>query len=379
MAVTGVWDARTGEPLLLRPPLSDPVKRVVLTPDGSGACFISDTRAVVGDVKSGAWKTPIAHGLVVPREASLSADASRLVLSNASTATTIDCATGRRLASVQHRGDILDVAFAPDGESFGTAAADNRARVWDAKTGKPLGPELRHKGHVASVAFHPNGRWLLTAGQDLKARLWDALTGDALGEILSPGGAIHNAWFDNAGASIVLNTGVFSRVPLPAFDLPRDDVATYLTLMTGQTIDATDGLTAIRRDTFIRQLADYERVWFLSRNQQPPPRPKPKSSTVSDSEDSPTRITVNMAGKTATVTMQVVATRNIGRICFLNYDKNFSGKFCVVIHQSAYPQFPEPPEQLFLDRRVRVTGLVTIYRDVPQIEVKDAKQIEIVE
>jgi tetratricopeptide (TPR) repeat protein len=44
--------------------------------------------------------------------------------------------------------------------------------VWDAASGKPLSPPLEHHGEVLKVAFSPDGETLLTAGVDGVPRLW---------------------------------------------------------------------------------------------------------------------------------------------------------------------------------------------------------------
>jgi serine/threonine protein kinase len=43
---------------------------------------------------------------------------------------------------------INHVAFSPSGQYLVTASDDNSARIWDAKTGKPVSPPLAHKNRV---------------------------------------------------------------------------------------------------------------------------------------------------------------------------------------------------------------------------------------
>jgi tetratricopeptide (TPR) repeat protein len=46
------------------------------------------------------------------------------------------------------------------------------ARVWDAVSGKTIGPPLAHKGAVCAVAFTRDGRAVLTGSTDDTARVW---------------------------------------------------------------------------------------------------------------------------------------------------------------------------------------------------------------
>lgn len=65
------------------------------------------------------------------------------------------------------------VAFHPTRPMVLTASEDQTARLWDAVTGKPLGPALLHERKVASVAFRPDGALLATSGEDQMAQVWE--------------------------------------------------------------------------------------------------------------------------------------------------------------------------------------------------------------
>jgi WD40 repeat protein/serine/threonine protein kinase/Flp pilus assembly protein TadD len=78
--------------------------------------------------------------------------------------------------------EILAVAFSPDGKTILTGGRDKNARLWDAATGKRVGPPLVNEGWVSSVAFSPDGKWALTGNWGWTARLWDAATGKPIGE-----------------------------------------------------------------------------------------------------------------------------------------------------------------------------------------------------
>jgi DNA/RNA endonuclease YhcR with UshA esterase domain len=84
-------------------------------------------------------------------------------------------------------------------------------------------------------------------------------------------------------------------------------------------------------------------------------------------------------GQTVTVEGTVVDTYNSGKVVFLNFDKDYKSTFKVVIFPDDWPKFPEPPEELFLDKKVRVKGLVKEYQGAPEIIVEEPGQIEVVE
>ena len=84
-------------------------------------------------------------------------------------------------------------------------------------------------------------------------------------------------------------------------------------------------------------------------------------------------------GQVVTIEGSVVATYNSGKVVFLNFHQDYRTHFTAVIFPDDWDKFPEPPEDLFLDMLVRVTGLVKEYEGAPEIIVEEPAQIEIVE
>jgi WD40 repeat protein/serine/threonine protein kinase len=84
-------------------------------------------------------------------------------------------------ALLPHRDTVTAIAYSPDGKSILTASWDHEARLWDAQTGRPIGPPLRHAVPVLFVAFSPDGHRALSRGSDGQAQLWDVDTGKPVG------------------------------------------------------------------------------------------------------------------------------------------------------------------------------------------------------
>lgn len=77
-----------------------------------------------------------------------------------------------------HRGAINSVAYNADGSKIVTASDDGTARIWDARTGRQLGPALKHEEEVKMAIFSPDGTRVATASDDRTARVWDTATGE---------------------------------------------------------------------------------------------------------------------------------------------------------------------------------------------------------
>ena len=78
-----------------------------------------------------------------------------------------------RLVLRGHRGNVLDVAFSPDGNHILSASEDGTARIWSAATGT-LERTLRgHSEAVDSAAYSEDGSRVVTAGADGTVRVWN--------------------------------------------------------------------------------------------------------------------------------------------------------------------------------------------------------------
>jgi WD40 repeat protein/tRNA A-37 threonylcarbamoyl transferase component Bud32/tetratricopeptide (TPR) repeat protein len=222
-----IWDASTGR---LQIELKNEKSAIApgpahFSPDGTKvvtSCF-SWTRV---------WNAVTGHPLIDPihhdgifNKACFSPDGRRLLtMSSDGTARVWDAKTGRPLLTkpLQHAGQVGLGQFSPDGQRVVTAASDYTARVWDAKTGEPVTEPLRHEDYVHSAQFSPDGKRIVTASLDKTARLWDASTGVALAEPFKHTAGVEYAEFSPDGQQVVTTCldGVVRLWHLPSLPSP---------------------------------------------------------------------------------------------------------------------------------------------------------------
>jgi endonuclease/exonuclease/phosphatase family metal-dependent hydrolase len=75
---------------------------------------------------------------------------------------------------------------------------------------------------------------------------------------------------------------------------------------------------------------------------------------------------------------KVVLTKNIGTMCFLNFHTDFKNHFTAVVKKKDFDKFPEPPENLYRGKNVKVFGRVIDYKGKPEIIVTSPEQITII-
>ncbi len=104
------------------------------------------------------------------------------------------------------------------------------------------------------------------------------------------------------------------------------------------------------------------------------PEKEPKAAKIISWEDAGDYI-----GEWVTVKGKIVKTHNSGKACFLNFHNNWKKYFTAVIFSYDFYSFPRPPEKVYLNKTVHVTGLVKDHEGKPEIILQKASQIKIVE
>ena len=78
-------------------------------------------------------------------------------------------------------GNVLCVAYAPDGRTVVSGATDMVVRLWDVRSGTQKAALKGHSGAIYSVAFSPDGLTVASGSHDKTVRLWNVETGQQLG------------------------------------------------------------------------------------------------------------------------------------------------------------------------------------------------------
>lgn len=103
----------------------------------------------------------------------LSLDGSLLAVAGDEKAYLWETRTGKLLGElVGHSGRVNSVAISPTGETVATASSDETVMLWDAASVRRL-QAINAGNDAQSVAFSPDGKLLAVATYDNVARLWD--------------------------------------------------------------------------------------------------------------------------------------------------------------------------------------------------------------
>src|SRR5262249_41662821 len=174
-----VWDAATGETVRRFPVVeAAPILAIAFSPDGRHLATSGlDNTVRVWDFAGGHEIHPSVYQ-VARRSMTFSPDGRFLVSGGDDGVRVQQSAGGTEVRHFPRLGALP--AFSPDGKRMATAAA-NQVKVWDVsrlETAGEAGPLLvqsfsGHEGDILSLAFHPDGQAVASTGTDGTVRLWD--------------------------------------------------------------------------------------------------------------------------------------------------------------------------------------------------------------
>jgi WD40 repeat protein len=89
-----------------------------------------------------------------------------------------DLANGTARATLQHHEErILTVTFSPDGHILASGSSDGSIQLWNVEQGCPIRELVGHEYAVMGMVFTPDGRTIVSGCADGIVKLWDASTG----------------------------------------------------------------------------------------------------------------------------------------------------------------------------------------------------------
>jgi WD40 repeat protein/serine/threonine protein kinase len=246
-----LWDTATGAAAgrLLENP--DQVKQLVFSPDGQTLLACGGWHAQLWHVATG-----LRHGeplgLTSYSYSMAWGPEGKILISAEPGITWWDAETGAALGhALQSEGNIMAVAFAPDGRRYVTGHAKGMVRLWDTATHEPLGLLLHHEASVSALAFSCDGRTLLTVSNDHTARLWDVASGLPLGPPLRQRDVVSCGAFADADRRVLVGgrdgTVQFWDVP-SAWSGDPAAVRLGVEVLTGMALDGHDRFHTLSLD-----------------------------------------------------------------------------------------------------------------------------------
>jgi WD40 repeat protein len=116
-----------------------------------------------------------------------------------------DARTGEPIGTpLVHRSRVEVAEFHPEGAFVLTGGLDGVAQRWSTRDGSPVGDPIRHQGAVMAVGWSPDGKIFATGGEDRVVWLWSSATGEALSESLRQRSPVSTLAFNQDGTTLAV-------------------------------------------------------------------------------------------------------------------------------------------------------------------------------
>jgi eukaryotic-like serine/threonine-protein kinase len=238
------WDRASGRPIGEGPSGAE-IDSHDFSADGEYVAIVRKDRTVsvyrtsTGEALGPMWKLPAKHAKLIlglDGRTAYSHDASRDVHE-------WDVAAGKIRRVWKVPGRVKHLLFGVGKVIVIAGEGDHLARAWDLESSQPLsGPLADLAGNIPQLAFSPDGRSILTGLWDRhNARLWDAATGKPIGPPVNHGEAVHVVAFTPDGKRMISLSvnGEFRSQDVPSSlngDVKR--IRCWVELLTGMELDA---------------------------------------------------------------------------------------------------------------------------------------------
>jgi WD40 repeat protein len=84
-----------------------------------------------------------------------------------------DTSTGKPFASLEHKGGVCSLTFAPDDSALVAGNNVGKISVWNMRTKEQKEHIDAHRGQVFDLVFSPDGNQLVSAGHDRTIKIWE--------------------------------------------------------------------------------------------------------------------------------------------------------------------------------------------------------------
>jgi eukaryotic-like serine/threonine-protein kinase len=214
------WNAAAAREILTVP-AGDDLRIVAFSPDGRFLASLGPGRLDVWNANTGE------HVMVIPmpngelHAMAYSPDGKYVALGQWHDVRIWDMGTAKEVRSFNHSGLVQCVAYSPDGRRVASASFDQTVKIWDPKNGNEIRTLRGHADRVVSVAFGPNGKRLASGSADSTVKLWNAATGREIGTLRGHTGYVWSVAFSPDGTRLASGGGHQAKGEVKVWDLTR--------------------------------------------------------------------------------------------------------------------------------------------------------------